>query len=50
MAEDLVIKIKSELEQLGTAATKASATLSDDQNKRVQEGLTAAKKAFDAKD
>ena len=50
MAEDLVIKIESEIEQLGNAAKSASTHLSDEQSKKVEEGLEAAKKALNVKD
>ena len=48
MAEDLTINIKSNLEDLKTKASKVN--LSPEQAENVNKGLSAAQKAFDAKD
>lgn len=48
MAEDLTIKIQSELKELGSKAQGANLTASQAQS--VEKGLSAAQKAFDARD
>lgn len=50
MAEDIVIKVKTELDELEKASKNKGLNLSTDQSKKVEEGLSAAKKALEARD